>query len=69
MDGADEAVATLGHEDDSVVRCLLHAIDGMLERVGVIGLAVALGAKIVPGEINGVGIIGPHRISGLCAGD
>ena len=68
MNRPRQTIAPFGYEDNPVVRRLLHAIDGVLQRVGIIRLAVAHGAEIVPGEINGLRVIGPHGINRLCEG-
>jgi hypothetical protein len=40
--------APFGYKDETVMRRLLHTIDGVLQGIGIVGFAVGLGAEVLP---------------------
>ena len=60
-----EPVATFRNEDDALARRLLHRVDRLLDRRGVVGRAVGQGAEAVPGQVDGPGVVQPDRVVGV----
>ena len=60
VDGAGQAIAALGNEDDAFVAVLLGLVDRGLDRGAVVGLAVAHGA----GQVHGTRIVEPRGVDG-----
>src|SRR6185437_1736641 len=66
MNRPADPVAPCRNKDNAVVGSLLHAVNRMLQRIGIVEYTISMRAKIQSREINGMRIIRPRGVNRLC---
>ena len=66
MNRSADAVGALGNEDDSLLGCLLHLIDGLLKSVAVIGNSVSMHGEFIRSKIDSARVLKTMGVPG-CA--